>query len=107
MGGRRGGRQEASQALAYVVIIGGAGLYLLYNWSVEVLGAARAGTLIYTQMIFVAFFAWLVLGETIEWYHYLGAGLIIVGVVLVTLMRPKAKAAGAASTVADRDPHHP
>jgi drug/metabolite transporter (DMT)-like permease len=76
-------------ALVYTGTVGGALLYLLYNWSVEVLGASRAGLLIYSQMIFVAFFAWLMLGEAIEWYHFVGAALIIAGVVLVTLLRPK------------------
>ncbi|MEJ2436272.1 MAG: DMT family transporter, partial [Pseudolabrys sp.] len=33
-------------ALAYTAVIGGAFMYFLYNWSVGVLGAARAGTLI-------------------------------------------------------------
>jgi len=76
-------------ALLYAAIPGGALMYLCYNWSVDILGPSRAGTLLYTQMIFTAIFAWLILGESIEWYHYVGAGLIIVGVVLVTLLQPK------------------
>jgi drug/metabolite transporter (DMT)-like permease len=76
-------------ALAYTAVIGGAFMYFLYNWSVGVLGAARAGTLIYLQTVFATFFAWLILGETIEWYHFAGGGLVIVGILFVTLMRPK------------------
>ena len=76
-------------ALFYCGIIGGSLLYLLYNWSVEVLGASRAGTLVYTQPLFVALFAWLILGEAIEWYHYVGAALVAVGVLFVTLLRPR------------------
>ena len=76
-------------ALAYTVTVGGAILYICYNWSIEVLGAARAGLLIYTQMIFATFFGWLILGEKVEWYHYAGGGLIIIGIFLVTLLRPK------------------
>jgi drug/metabolite transporter (DMT)-like permease len=75
-------------SLAYTAVIGGAFMYFLYNWSIGVLGAARAGTLVYSQMLFATFFAWLILGEAIEWYHYLGGGLVIVGVLLVTLLRP-------------------
>jgi drug/metabolite transporter (DMT)-like permease len=82
-------------ALAYTGVIGGALMYFLYNWSIAVLGAARAGTLIYTQMIFAIFFAWLILGERIEWYHFAGGGLVIVGIVFVTLLRPKAVPAAA------------
>jgi drug/metabolite transporter (DMT)-like permease len=76
-------------ALAYTVTLGGALMYLCYNWSIDVLGASRAGVLIYSQMIFTSFLAWLLLGESIEWYHYLGGGLIVVGIVLVTLLKPK------------------
>ena len=76
-------------ALAYTGVVGGAFLYFLYNWSVGVLGAARAGTLIYLQTVFATFFAWLILGETLRWYHFVGGGLVIVGVLFVTLLRPK------------------
>ncbi|MCP4779260.1 MAG: DMT family transporter [Hyphomicrobium sp.] len=81
--------------LLYAAIPGGALMYLCYNWSIDILGPSRAGTLLYTQMIFTAIFAWLILGESIEWYHYVGAGLIIVGVVLVTWLAPKQVAAAA------------
>lgn len=76
----------------YTATFSGALLYLLYNWSIEVFGAARAGTLVYAQMPFVAIFAWVILGEQIEWYHYVGAGLVAVGVVFVTLLRSKVAA---------------
>ncbi len=80
-------------ALAYVAIPGGALMYLLYNWSVEILGASRAGALSYTQMIFTAFLAWLILDEAIAWYHVAGAALIIVGVGCIELMKVKPAAA--------------
>lgn len=74
-------------ALAYTVTFGGALMYLCYNWSIDVLGAARAGALLYSQMVFTAVLAWLILGEAIEWYHYFGGGLIVVGIVLVTFLK--------------------
>ncbi len=80
---------KGSLAFLYTITIGGALMYICYNWCIEVLGAARAGLLVYTQMIFATFFGWLILGEQVEWYHYAGAGLIIIGIVLVTLLRPK------------------
>ncbi len=76
-------------ALAYAAIPGGALMYLLYNWSIDILGASRAQGLLYSQMIFTAVLAWLILGEAIEWYHFAGAALIIVGVILVTFLKPK------------------
>ena len=78
-------------ALLYCAAIGGGVLYLLFNWSVDILGAGRAGTLVYTQSIFVALFAWLILGERLFWYHYLGAAIIAVGVFLVLTTKPKPK----------------
>jgi drug/metabolite transporter (DMT)-like permease len=76
-------------SLAYVALPGGALMYLLYNWSIDLLGAAKAGTLMYSQVIFVAVLAWLLLGESIEPYHLAGAALIFAGVALVMLMKPK------------------
>ena len=83
-------------ALLYLGIVGGALMYLLINVSIDVLGASRAGTLIYTQMISVALFAWLILGESLAWYHLVGAALVITGILLVTLMRPKPPAGATA-----------
>jgi drug/metabolite transporter (DMT)-like permease len=76
-------------ALLYCGIIGGSVMYFLFNLSIETLGASRAGTLVYTQPIFVAVFAWLILSEQIEWYHYVGAALVAVGVLFVTMLKPK------------------
>ena len=76
-------------ALLYCGIIGGALTYLLYNTSVEILGAARAGNLLYTQMLFVALLSWIFLGDSLQWYHFLGAGLVIAGVLDVTLLRSR------------------
>jgi drug/metabolite transporter (DMT)-like permease len=81
-------------ALVYSGVIGGAFMYFLYNWSITVLGASRAGTLIYTQMLFASFFAWLILGERIEWYHFAGGGLVIVGILFVVMLRSKPVPAG-------------
>lgn len=78
-------------ALLYCSVIGGAAMYLLYNLSIELLGASKAGTMIYTQMLFVALFAWILLGEPIEPYHYAGASLVVIGILFVTLMHPKPK----------------
>jgi drug/metabolite transporter (DMT)-like permease len=81
-------------ALVYSGVIGGAFMYFLYNWSITVLGASRAGTLIYTQMLFASFFAWLILGERIEWYHFAGGSLVIVGILFVVMLRSKPVPAG-------------
>ena len=75
-------------ALAYAAIPGGALMYLLYNWSVGILGASRAGALLYSQMVFTAILAWAILGEAIHWYQVAGAALIVGGVLLIAVLKP-------------------
>lgn len=77
-------------ALAYVAIPGGALMYYLFNWSVEALGAARAGVLLYLQTIFTAILAYFILGEHLQRYHIEGAAIIVVGLLLVILLKPMA-----------------
>lgn len=79
-------------ALLFTAIPGGSLMYYLFNWSIAALGAARASAMVYTQMIFTAVFAWLVLGERLEPYHYAGFALVIAGVILVTLLKPRTAA---------------
>lgn len=78
-------------ALAYVAIPGGALMYYLFNRSIEVLGAARAGVFLYIQTIFIAVLAYLILGEQLQTYHFEGAALIIAGLIFVILLKPKSK----------------
>ena len=82
-------------ALAYVAIPGGAVMYYLFNRSIEALGAARAGVLLYIQTIFIAVLAYLILGEQLQPYHLQGAVLIIAGLLLAILLKPKTKAEAA------------
>lgn len=78
-------------ALAYVAIPGGALMYYLFNRSIEALGASRAGVFLYVQTIFIAVLAYLILGEQLQPYHLEGAALIIAGLLLVILLKPKTK----------------
>lgn len=86
-------------ALAYVAAPGGALMYYLYNWSVDVFGSGRAGVFLYLQTIFIAALAYLLLGERLHIYTLFGAALIVAGVLLVTLSRFR-EAAVPASTPA-------
>lgn len=75
-------------ALGYCAIFGGALMYLLFNWSIEILGAAKAGLLMYLQMLFVPIFAYLLLGERLQPYHFIGGALILLGIVVIVLKSP-------------------
>ena len=79
-------------ALGYVAIPGGAVMYYLFNRSIEALGAARAGVLLYIQTIFIAVLAYLFLGEQLQRYHLEGAALIVAGLLLIILLKPMSRA---------------
>jgi drug/metabolite transporter (DMT)-like permease len=75
-------------ALIYVAGPGGALMYYLFNLSVQVLGASRAGVFLYLQTVFIAVLAYFFLGERLLPYHLLGAFFIMVGVLLVMFLKP-------------------
>jgi drug/metabolite transporter (DMT)-like permease len=77
-------------ALAYLAGPGGALMYYLYNKSVETLGASRASMLLYLQTLFVAILAYLLLGESLHNYDLFGAAFIVLGIVLATVIKPRA-----------------
>ncbi len=80
--------------LLYVAVVGGGVMKACYNYSVAELGASRAGTMIYTHVIFVTVISWAFLGQQFAWYHAVGGGLIAGGILLVVRMRPNAGRAG-------------
>ena len=75
--------------LAYVGIIGGGLMFLLYNSGVAVLGAAEASVTFYLQALFTAILAYLLLGEKLHLYHVAGIALIASGIVIVMLFKQK------------------
>jgi drug/metabolite transporter (DMT)-like permease len=79
-------------ALAYAAIPGGAFMDYLYNRSIEALGAGKAGMFLYLQPVFIAGLAYLLLGERLHPYHLAGAALILAGVLLAMLLKPRAAA---------------
>lgn len=91
-------------ALAYVAAPGGALMYILFNWSLDAFGAAKAGIFLYLQTVFVAVLAYLLLGEALHGYDFVGAALIVIGVLLVTLLKPRVAAVPAAASGATSRP---
>ena len=55
-----------------------------YQKGVQLVGPGRTSLFMYLMPVYAASLAALLLGETIGWYHVLGAGLIIGGVALAT-----------------------
>lgn len=65
-------------------LIPGAGSYAAYSYMQRKLGVAKVGTVLYLGPLYSALLAWGVLGERIEWYHGVGALLILPGIWLST-----------------------
>jgi drug/metabolite transporter (DMT)-like permease len=72
--------------------------YVAYSHIQAHLGAARASLMLYLTPVYVALLGWLLLGEPLRWYHFLGAALILPGIHLAT--RPAAKPASPPATSA-------
>jgi len=65
-------------------LLPGAAAYGAYSFMQRVLGAARVGMVLYLGPIYSAGIAWLVLGERIKPFHFVGALSILAGIWLST-----------------------
>lgn len=68
--------------LLYLGLVASMLCFVLWNWSVGVLGTVRTSNMLYTQPFFTMLAAFILLGERITGMAVAGAGLIIVGMVL-------------------------
>lgn len=60
------------------------GAYLSYSFMLRELPASRVGVVMYLGPIYAAGMAWLVLGEPVHSFHWVGAALILPGIYLAT-----------------------
>ncbi|HET9822995.1 MAG TPA: DMT family transporter [Burkholderiaceae bacterium] len=65
-------------------VLPGAGAYAAFAYMQRVLGAARAGVVLYLSPLYAALTGWLVLGEPVTGVHLAGAALILPGIWLST-----------------------
>jgi drug/metabolite transporter (DMT)-like permease len=72
-----------------VALLPGFGAYQSYSYVQKELGAARTGLILYLGPIYAALVAWALLGEQPQWFHALGAALILPGIYLATRMEAK------------------
>jgi drug/metabolite transporter (DMT)-like permease len=75
--------RSAALVLA-AALIPGAGAYAAYSFMQRSLGAARVAMVLYLGPLYSAAIGWAVLGERIEWFHGIGALLILPGIWLST-----------------------
>lgn len=76
-------------AIAYTAVFASLVAYLAWNHGVRVLGAAKAALSNYLMPVFTAILGWLLLGEGLQAFHWLGGGLIFAGLLLGTQMGAK------------------
>lgn len=71
-------------AIAYTAIFASLVAYLGWNHGVKTVGAAKAAMVTYLMPVFTAILGWLVLGEGLRGFHWVGGGLIFAGLLLST-----------------------
>jgi drug/metabolite transporter (DMT)-like permease len=69
-------------SIAYVAVFPSVVAYLCFNRAVEVAGANRAGQYLHLMPVFGSVLAALFVGERLAWFHWAGAALIAVGILL-------------------------
>ena len=70
--------------IVLVALLPGVGAYQSYSFVQRELGAARTGLILYLGPVYAALVAWALLGERPQWFHALGAALILPGIWLAT-----------------------
>ena len=73
--------------MLYAGIFPGVLGYVFYNAGVAAVGPSRSALFIHLMPVFGTLLAALFLGERPAWYHFLGIGLVFVGIVLTTRSR--------------------
>lgn len=73
---------SAALLIVVVAVLPGFGAYQAYSFLQQEVGAARAGLVLYVSPLYTAFIAWWLLSESPNWYHAVGACLILPGMYL-------------------------
>lgn len=73
--------------LAFVIVLGTFTTFALGLWSISILKATRSGIVATSEVLFAFLAAWLILGETLNTVQLIGAGVVLVGVVLAQSAR--------------------
>lgn len=76
-------------AIGYTAIFASLLAYLAWNHAIRILGAAKAALSNYLMPVFTALLGWLLLGEGLQSYHWIGASLIFAGLLLGTQVLAK------------------
>lgn len=73
--------------LAFIIVLGTFTTFALGMWSISILKATRSGIIATSEVLFAFLAAWLILGETLNGVQLVGAGIVLIGVVLAQSAR--------------------
>jgi len=71
-------------AIVYTAVFASLVAYLGWNHGVKILGAAKASMANYLMPVFTAILGWLLLGEGLQVFHWVGGAMIFCGLLLAT-----------------------
>ncbi|WP_339515100.1 DMT family transporter [Pseudomonas sp. RL_15y_Pfl2_60] len=86
-------------AIVYTALFASLLAYLAWNHGIRVVGAAKAALTSYLMPVFTAILGWLLLGEGLLSYHWIGGGLIFSGLLLATQMKANNTASAEARAI--------
>lgn len=81
---------QAMAALAYLIVFGSCFAYAAYIWLLHEVSPAALGTYAYINPLVAVVLGWLVLQETLSPMQMAGTVVILIGVMLVSISRPRA-----------------
>ena len=84
---------QAMAALAYLIVFGSCFAYAAYIWLLHEVSPSALGTYAYINPLVAVVLGWLLLQETLSAKQLAGTVVILIGVMLVSISRPKAVAA--------------
>ena len=71
-------------AIGYTAVFASLVAYVGWNHGVKVVGAGRATMVMYLMPVFTALLGWVLLGEALRTFHWIGGALIFAGLLLAT-----------------------
>ena len=71
-------------AIGYTAVFASLVAYVGWNHGVKIVGAGRAAMVMYLMPVFTALLGWLLLGEALRTFHWIGGALIFAGLLLAT-----------------------
>ncbi|HCL15502.1 DMT family transporter [Stutzerimonas stutzeri] len=71
-------------AIGYTAVFASLVAYVGWNHGVKVVGAGRAAMVMYLMPVFTALLGWVLLGEALRTFHWIGGALIFAGLLLAT-----------------------